>query len=406
MRKLVTILVFCVHVLTPPAQQEASSVKPCSLAQPNGKPAIFAAGVSLAGEASLNKVPLHFDQSGVVSGSHTMPGPRVSATQHRPMRGDNVDRSEGYIATVDGIRLYFQKLGQGTRAIIIPNGIYLYHDFKYLAEHHTLILYDLRNRGQSDPVTDPTKLARGIHNDVDDLEAVRQHFGISKPVVLGHSYVGLMVVLFAMKYPDHNGGLIQIGPAQPSFGRQYPPHLTGVDDTLRDVLAKLGQLQKERRTEDPVEFCNKFWSLLRLIYVENAADAGRINWGRCELPNERGSLKYWTESIQPSLQTLRISAEDAARVEVPVLTIHGRNDRSAPYGGGRDWALILPNARLVTIEKAGHAPWIEAPEKVFNAIKDFLDGGWPESAEHVRSLDPCDEPATKQPCFKPNENKP
>ena len=61
-------------------------------------------------------------------------------------------------------------------------------------------------------------------------------------------------------------------------------------------------------------------------------------------------------------------------------------DRSAPYGGGREWAMMLPDARLVSIENAGHAPWVENPELVFGWIRTFLDGEWPEAAEKVTSI--------------------
>lgn len=90
---------------------------------------------------------------------------------------------------------------------------------------------------------------------------------------------------------------------------------------------------------------------------------------------------------------LRLAAEQIAKVTTRVLTVHGTKDRSAPYGGGREWALLLPNARLVTPENAGHAPWIEAPEKVFGAIKTSLGGAWPETAQKVGPLDPNDAPA-------------
>jgi pimeloyl-ACP methyl ester carboxylesterase len=95
-------------------------------------------------------------------------------------------------------------------------------------------------------------------------------------------------------------------------------------------------------------------------------------------------LKYWTESIFPSIQRLHLAPEDLAEVKTPVLTIHGTRDRSAPYGGGRDWALMLPNARLVTIENAARAPWIEARETAFGSIETFLDGAWPRTARKVR----------------------
>ncbi len=299
--------------------------------------------------------------------------------------------SEGYVTTEDGVRLFFQTLGHRPQMVVIPNGIYLFDDFKPLAERRTLITYDLRNRGLSDAVGETSSPKRGIQADVDDLEAVRRHFGIDRLDVIGHSHMGLMVILYAMKYPAHVERVVQVGPTGPHPGKQYPAHLTGADDTLREVLGRLAQLQKERGSTDPKELCRKFWSVLRLLYVANPADADRIDWGRCDLPNELNFLKYWNESILPSIQSLRLTAEEVAKVQTPVLTIHGTRDRSAPYGGGREWALLLPNARLVTVENAAHAPWIEAPETVFGAIGAFLDGTWPEAARKVESLDPKDD---------------
>jgi len=49
--------------------------------------------------------------------------------------------------------------------------------------------------------------------------------------------------------------------------------------------------------------------------------------------------------------------------------------------------MMLPNARLVSVENAGHAPWVEAEELVFGAIEEFLGGTWPEGAGKVMSMD-------------------
>jgi pimeloyl-ACP methyl ester carboxylesterase len=130
---------------------------------------------------------------------------------------------------------------------------------------------------------------------------------------------------------------------------------------------------------------------MRVLYVAEPADADKINWS-FDLP----LMKHLNENIFPSIQSLNLSAEEVAKVNAPVLTIHGTRDRQAPYGGRREWALMLPNARLVTVENAAHLPWIEAPEKVFGSIKIFLDGPWPEAAHRVESLDPKDELATKR----------
>jgi len=239
---------------------------------------------------------------------------------------------EGYVTTEDGVRLFFQKIGSGAQTVIIPNGIYLFDDFERIAGGRTLIFYDLRNRGRSDTVSDGAKLARGIHNDVDDLDAVRRHFGVTRIDAIGHSYMGLMVALYAMKYPAHVNRVVQIGPTQPNAAKPYPAHLTGADATLAEVLSKLAQLSKEPRSEDPIEACRRFWSVLRPIYVVDPADAAKINWGRCDLPNELTFMRYWNENILPSIQSLHFTAEELAKVQSPVLTVHGARDRSSPYG--------------------------------------------------------------------------
>jgi pimeloyl-ACP methyl ester carboxylesterase len=40
----------------------------------------------------------------------------------------------------------------------------------------------------------------------------------------------------------------------------------------------------------------------------------------------------------------------------------------------------LANARLLSVENAGHMPWIEAPEEVLDAAVTFLAGEWPAAA--------------------------
>jgi proline iminopeptidase len=280
--------------------------------------------------------------------------------------------AEGYITTDDGLRLWFQTAGSGPQVVVLPNGFHLLDDFRCLAPGRTLVFYDVRNRGRSDTVTDPAKLERGIHNDVDDLDAVRRHFGLDRLNLIGHSYMGLMVVLYAMKYPAHVDRIVQIGAMGPHYGKSYSADLTNTDSTLRDVFAKLADLQKERASHDPEEFCRKFWSIVRVIYVTDPKDADRIRWDRCDLANERNFMLYWTGAILPSIQSLSLTAEDFAKVEAPVLTVHGTKDRSAPYAGGREWAELLPNARLLPVAGASHAPWIEGSAMFFDALSEFL----------------------------------
>jgi pimeloyl-ACP methyl ester carboxylesterase len=48
--------------------------------------------------------------------------------------------------------------------------------------------------------------------------------------------------------------------------------------------------------------------------------------------------------------------------------------------GERDWAASLPNARVLLLDRAGHFPYLEAPDRFYPAIDAFLAGRWPEGA--------------------------
>jgi proline iminopeptidase len=289
---------------------------------------------------------------------------------------------EGFVTTPDGVRLFFQKLGSGAKTVVIPNGIYLLEDFRSLAEERTLIAFDLRNRGRSDATGEGS-----IERDVEDMEAARLHFGLDRMDLIGHSYVGLMVALYAMRRPEHAGRVVQIGAIEPVSGRQYPERLAFNDGLLPQVFGKLGQLYQARTTETDEEMCRRAWEILAAIYVSDPAAAPRAaGWGRCDLPNERNFMRHWTTKIQPSIQSLKIP-EEASKATNPILTIHGTKDRNAPYGGGREWTMMLPDARLVTIEGAAHAPWIEAPDQVLGVMRTFFNGNWPEGSEKVVSID-------------------
>ena len=304
----------------------------------------------------------------------------------RRMRRMRVAR--GYVTVDPGIRLFYRKVSDGGDPVIVPLGFYLYEDFKRLAKNRTLIFYDMRNRGRSSPIIDGNKIS--IQNDVEDLEKVRQHFGLNRISLIGESYLGLAVIMYAMKYPEHVERIVQIGAVPLKFDTRYPVDLTTNDSKpVPDPVeqAKLNQLKKSGYDRShPREFCERDWAVTRTMLVGNPANARMVR-SPCEMRNEwpinfERHLRYHFASIQ----RLAISKEEVSKVSVPVLTIHGTKDRNAPYGGGREWDLMLPNARLLTITGAAHFPWIDAPEIVFPAIDIFLRGKWPTGAEKVRKF--------------------
>lgn len=297
---------------------------------------------------------------------------------------------EGYVPIQDGLRLYYRKVGSGKRIVIAPLRLFLFDDFKQLGDEFTVISFDTRNRGFSSPVQDNSKLT--INDDIEDIERVRQHFRVQKFSLVGYSYMGMGAVLYAMKYPQHVERLIQLGPVPLRYGTEYPASLTANDQKPPVEPAKMAELEELRKggfdKASPKEFCQKHWQAIRFMLVGNPANVEKLGHGVCEMPNEWPvNLARHFQYHFASVQRLAISKAEVAKLKIPVLTIHGNKDRNAPYGAGREWAMSLPNARLLTIDGGAHQSFAEFPEIVFPAIRAFLKGDWPAKAETVKSLE-------------------
>lgn len=299
---------------------------------------------------------------------------------------------QGFIPTPDGTELCAYRLGDGEQTVIVPNAVYLLEHFAYLARHFTVIAYDLRNRGRSEAVRDRELLHRGIHHDVEDLETVRDAFEIDQAHVIGHSYLGLAGVLYSITHPHRVARLVQVAPVGPDPDADYPPDLRAND--MECLLAseearKLASLREDGAAEeDPEAFCRAWWELMRKVYVVEPGAADAIGDHICLFENEWpvNLEPHLRRNIWPSIERLELADEEIERMEAPALVIHGTRDRNAPYGAGRDWALRLPEARLLTVTDTAHLPHVESPGLVQPAIEHFLAGHWPDAAEVIEEL--------------------
>ena len=305
-----------------------------------------------------------------------------------PSAGSN-PIEEGYVTADDGTRLFYQKTGSGP-ALIVAGRLFVFDAFKPLAHGRTLVAYDMRNRGRSDAVGDTSRVT--IQDDVRDLEAVRRHFRAERFSTIGYSYLGLMVVMYAMEHPDRVERIVQIGPVPRKFGTEYPKELVagdGMSVLNQEELARIRKLREEGFHEkQPKEYCEQEWRVTRVRLVGDPARAVQIA-SPCDMANEWpvNVARHLNAHFVNSVQKLDVPVEGVKKVTAPVLTVHGARDRNAPYGAGREWALTLPNARLITVDGAAHQVWVDAPW-VVKAIETFLNGSWPEEAETVTRLEP------------------
>jgi pimeloyl-ACP methyl ester carboxylesterase/ketosteroid isomerase-like protein len=295
---------------------------------------------------------------------------------------------EGFVTADDGVKLHFRKIGSAPQTLIVPLGLVLYDHVRQLSDIATVITYDMRNRGRSERVENVNTLT--IQQDVRDLEAVRKHFKVEKFVPVGYSYLGMMVAMYAMEHPDRVSRIVQLGPVQMRFDTQFPEHLTEPRSSIgapADLVARYQELRGKKDVEQK-DLCAVQAAVSAYVLVGNPAHHARVT-SRCDLPNEwPANFARQLETHWGSVKKLELTDADLKKVAMPVLTIHGTRDRNAPYGAGREWALKLPNARLVTVPGAAHAAFVEDPVTVWGSVRQFLRGEWPLGAEKVTKLDP------------------
>lgn len=314
----------------------------------------------------------------------------TKAHSEQPAIGsDSAKVEEGFISAGDGVRLFYEKAGNGGRTIIIPGRLFLFEHLKPLTNEYTVISYDMRNRGRSDAVSDASRIT--IQNDITDLESVRQHFGLKKFGLIGYSYLGMMVMLYTLEHPQYVDRVVQLGPVPLLFPTEYPAHLTAVNHppgSDPEATEKLKKLEEQGADKtDPKEFCEASWAVNRYRLVGDPTSVARLGRGLCEMPNEWPlNLRRHFQHHFTSVQRLKNSWETMARLTHSVLTIHGTRDRNAPYGAGREWALRLPNARLLTVKDAAHQSFAEYPDVIITAVRLFFKGRWPPGVEKVTAL--------------------
>lgn len=291
--------------------------------------------------------------------------------------------TESFLETEPGVRLYWRSIGSGENTVIVPGGFLYGNDFDSLAAGSRVIFYDMRNRGRSGRITDPALLT--IEADVRDLEAIRRHFNIDRFATIGYSYLGKMVVLYALEHPARIERIVQIGPVAMRFGSLIPPTQDNSGEQVMDpdAVAAVRKLREAGLHESrPAEYCEEEWLVTRVRLTGDPRNAAALeSW--CDLPNEWPiRLAFHLRHHFTSAQKNVVDAIDVADLDTPVLTIHGTKDRNASYGGGREWAALLPNARLLTVEGAAHQVWVEGPA-VLPAIRTFFGGHWPAGVEDL-----------------------
>ena len=283
--------------------------------------------------------------------------------------------ADTFVTVGPGIRLFVRSVGDGPPIVVLHGGPgldsnYLVPNFAPLARSHRLIFYDQRGGGRS---TLATQVTAADH--VADLDALRTHLGLARLTILGHSWGAGLAALYAIAHPDRVERLI-LADAIPlrrsglaGYGDELQSRLAPAD--RERYQAALAARQNAKTSADQVAACRAFWGVFAKAYFSDRANAARDKGDLCAVSGEAiaNGLKV-NESVMGGLGDYDWRPQ-VARLDVPVLVIHGEQD-PIRLENAREWADTIRGARLVVLPQAGHMSYVEQPDQFFAAVERFL----------------------------------
>jgi pimeloyl-ACP methyl ester esterase len=264
-----------------------------------------------------------------------------------------------FIKTSAGVEIYYEETGQGCPLVMLhgwsmSNRVWRFQ--KELADSCRLVIPDLRGHGRS------SAPAAGylLENLAGDVVALFERLELTNAVLLGWS-LGSQVALAAFpKLQERLASLVLVG-ATPRF-TATDGHPWGLPTT---ELRGIGLRLRRNFTGTMGEFFRGMFAAEELSREQENLIAREIVMAG-HLP--KPAVTQATLNILASADLRAILPE----IRLPVLIIHGSADAVCPPGAARYLAERLPDARLVMLDGAGHAPFLSRPDE-FNAIlRKFL----------------------------------
>jgi pimeloyl-ACP methyl ester carboxylesterase/putative sterol carrier protein len=260
----------------------------------------------------------------------------------RPSGKDTVGR---YVE-VDGIRTYYEEAGDGPPIVCIhaacQDTLMYRRTLEGLSDEFRVISIDAPGHGKTlEPEGGPF---RDIADHADFNEAFMDALGLERPVIVGCSMGGNMVLELAARRPEHYAAVVS------SEGADYTPT---VSRFLLDMLLINGQQILEcwsqsligKRTP-PDRYREVVWQIRRT--TPEAMEGDLTGYAGFDVRDRVGGIKS------------------------PVLLLRGDADWLVYQEQVEATRDRIPGSRLTVLEGTGHYPMIENPHEFNEAVRSFI----------------------------------
>lgn len=270
-----------------------------------------------------------------------------------------------FVTTRDGVRIAVARMGNGPTILKAGNWLsHATHDaespiwrhwLQELSQDHQFIRYDLRGCGLSDRDVQDISFDAWLS----DLEAVADT--IDGPVtLLGLSQGCALSIAFALRHPEKVERLVLIG----AYAQGMLARCDATNAQLEaDTLANLIQLGWGK--EVPA-----FNQVFTHLFIPLGTPEQHSWWRRLERESASPEIALRTLEVLHKIDVLA----DAAKLDVPALIFHAKNDARIPFDEGRKLAAVIAGAQFVALDSANHILLENEPawEAFLSALRAFL----------------------------------
>lgn len=269
----------------------------------------------------------------------------------------------------DGVTLHYEVVGKGEPVVLLSGGPgfspeYLRPIAERLGKQYAAVLFHQRGTGKSrlekydGEVLDFKKLTS-------DLDALRRELKREKLTLVGHSFGGILSMMYAREHPDRINALALIDSGGPTLSA-VPKFNTNLEARFSDdEKARIKEWSAPERMK-----ADRKRAVLEITKAKTAAYfADRSKSALLTGPMNEESFNdavFWGVVMQMMALDLRAGLE---KVKAPVLVMHGKQD---PLESAAEVHATFPGSRLVLIDDAGHFPWLEKPAEVYGPLEAFL----------------------------------
>ncbi|XVV15143.1 alpha/beta fold hydrolase [Actinoplanes sp. CA-131856] len=223
-------------------------------------------------------------------------------------------------------------------------------NIRVLADSFRVIAPDMPGWGESDAVTGDER---------DHVEAAVQlldALDIEKAALVGNSMGGGTALNFAVTHPDRISHLVTMGSGVPGPTLFQPGN--GLSEGLKVLIKGYHDPSPEtiRELVDIMTYDSEISDEL----VQQRSDTARSR------PDHLANILS-----SPTIRST-VSADDYARIAVPTLLLHGRDDRVVHFEQSLRLVGLISDARMVLINRCGHWLQLEHADEFNRLVAGFV----------------------------------